>query len=87
MIRHRCWGNTPRWWASRADHPPVTSDVLLAAGAIMKSLVTSLFDAIYAAGALDQDADRTILSTDEVYDKVAGIKRVDPRGFIQGTKA
>lgn len=65
----------------------MTSDVLLAAGAIMKSLVTSLFDAIYAAGALDQDADRTILSTDEVYDKVAGTKRVDPRGFIQGTKA
>ncbi len=61
---------------------PVTAEVLLAAQSIMKSFkVTGLFDAIYAATALNQDSDRTILSTDEVYDRVPGLTRVDPRKF------
>lgn len=61
---------------------PLTTEVLLAAQAVMKSFkVTGLFDAMYAATALNQDEDRTILSTDAVYDRVAGIKRIDPRDF------
>ncbi|MDG6909679.1 MAG: hypothetical protein JRN08_04850 [Nitrososphaerota archaeon] len=43
--------------------------------------VPGLFDAIYAATALNQDDERKILSTDEVYDRVAGITRVDPRTY------
>ncbi|MDG7003487.1 MAG: hypothetical protein JRN56_06270 [Nitrososphaerota archaeon] len=38
-----------------------------------------LFDATYAATALNQDGERKILSADEVYDRVAGITRVDQR--------
>ncbi len=61
---------------------PLTTEVLLAAQAIMRSFkVPGLFDAMYAATALNQDEERTIMSTDEVYDRVAGIKRVDPREF------
>ena len=61
---------------------PLTSEVLLAAQSIMKTFrVPGLFDGIYAAAALNQDRERTILSTDDVYDRVAGIKRIDPRDF------
>lgn len=61
---------------------PLTMEVLLAAQAIMKSFkVPGLFDAMYAATTLNQDEERTILSTDDVYDRVAGIKRIDPRNF------
>lgn len=42
--------------------------------------ITSIFDAIYAATALSVSVpDHTIISTDEVYDVIKGIKRVDPR--------
>jgi predicted nucleic acid-binding protein len=61
---------------------PLTTEVILAAQAVMKSFkVTGLFDALYAATALNQDDERTILSTDRVYDRVAGIRRIDPRDF------
>jgi predicted nucleic acid-binding protein len=61
---------------------PLTSEVLLAAQSIMKSFkVSGLFDAMYAAATLNQDSDRTILTTDEVYDRIPGIKRLDPRDF------
>jgi predicted nucleic acid-binding protein len=40
---------------------------------------TSLFDAYYAATALNQVDDHTIISTDTVFDSIPGIKRVDPR--------
>lgn len=61
---------------------PLTSEVLLAAQSIMKSFkVSGLFDAMYAAATLNQDGERTILSTDEVYDRIAGIRRLDPRDF------
>ena len=61
---------------------PLTADVLLAAQSIMKSFrVTGLFDAIYAAAALNQDQDHTILSTDDVYERIPGVRRLDPRRF------
>lgn len=45
--------------------------------------VTSIFDAIYAATALSINVpDHTIVSTDEAYDDVRGIKRLDPRKLI-----
>ena len=40
----------------------------------------SIFDAIYAATTLlEKVPDHTILSTDEAYEKIKGIKRIDPR--------
>jgi len=41
--------------------------------------LTSIFDAYFAATALNAVPDHTIISTDEVFDKVTGIKRRDPR--------
>lgn len=42
--------------------------------------LTSIFDAIYASTALSVNVpDHTIVSTDEVYDTIRGIKRIDPR--------
>lgn len=41
--------------------------------------LTSIFDAYYAATALNAVPDHTIASTDEAFDKVTGIKRVDRR--------
>jgi len=41
--------------------------------------ITSIFDAYYAATALNQIPDRTIISTDTVFDTIPGIKRIDPR--------
>ncbi len=46
--------------------------------------VTSFFDAIYAAHALSPECpDNTIISTDSVYDRVRGIKRIDPRDLLK----
>lgn len=40
---------------------------------------TSVFDAYYAATALNQIEDHTIISTDKVFDCLPGIIRIDPR--------
>lgn len=39
----------------------------------------SIFDAYYAATALNQVEDHTIVSTDKVFDCVPGLIRIDPR--------
>lgn len=41
--------------------------------------IDSIFDAYYAATALNQIPDHTIISTDTVFDAIPGIKRIDPR--------
>lgn len=41
--------------------------------------LTSIFDAYYAATALNQIEDNTIISTDTVFNTIPGIKRIDPR--------
>ena len=42
--------------------------------------VSSFFDAIYAATALaEKVADHTIISIDQVYDRISGVKRIDSR--------
>lgn len=43
--------------------------------------ISSIFDAYYAATCLSMVDDRTIVSTDEVYDRVPGMTRRDPRGL------
>jgi predicted nucleic acid-binding protein len=41
--------------------------------------LTSIFDAYYAATCLSMVEDKTIVSTDEIYDRVSGLTRLDPR--------
>ena len=55
---------------------------LLALTLMRQYRIDSIFDAYYAAAALNQDPDRTIVSTDEVFDKIPGFKRVDPRELL-----
>jgi len=52
---------------------------LLALTIIRQYGINSIFDAYYAATALNQIPDHTILSTDTVFDAIPGIKRIDPR--------
>jgi len=57
-----------------------TSEIDILAATLMKQFkLSSIFDAYYAATALNAVPDHTIASTDEVFDKVTGVKRVDPR--------
>lgn len=57
-----------------------TYEVDLLALALMRQYnISSIFDAYYAATALNQVPDHVIISTDTVFDKIAGIKRKDPR--------
>ncbi len=60
-----------------------TSEVdLLALTLIKQYKLESIFDAYYCATALNQTPDHTIVSTDEVFSKIPGITRVDPRKLI-----
>jgi predicted nucleic acid-binding protein len=57
-----------------------TSEIDILAATLMKQFnLASIFDAYFAATALNADPDHTIISTDEIFDKVTGIKRRDPR--------
>ena len=57
-----------------------TSEIDILAATLMKQFnLTSIFDAYIAATALNAVPDHTIISTDEVFDKVTGILRTDPR--------
>lgn len=57
-----------------------TYEIDLLALALMKQYkISSIFDAYYAATALNQVPDHTIISTDNVFDNIPGIKRIDPR--------
>ncbi|MGB9854848.1 MAG: type II toxin-antitoxin system VapC family toxin [Candidatus Bathyarchaeales archaeon] len=52
---------------------------LLALTIIRQYGISSIFDAYYAATALNQVPDHTIISTDTIFDAIPGIKRIDPR--------
>ena len=57
-----------------------TPEIDILAATLMKQFrLNSIFDAYYAATALNAVADHTIISTDEAFDAVTGIKRLDPR--------
>jgi len=45
--------------------------------------LTSIFDAYYTATVLNKVPDHTIISTDTVFDKIPGIKRIDPRKLVE----
>ena len=52
---------------------------LLALVLIRQYGFTSIFDAYYAATALNQVEDHTIISTDKAFDCIPGLIRIDPR--------
>lgn len=59
-----------------------TSEIDILAATLMKQFnLTSIFDAYFAATTLNKVPDRTIISTDEIFDKVTGITRKDPRSL------
>nr|MDO8077945.1 PIN domain-containing protein [Candidatus Freyarchaeota archaeon] len=60
-----------------------TPEIDLLAFALMKQYkITSVFDAYYAATALNQIHDHTFISSDEVFDRIPGIKRTPPQKII-----
>ncbi|MBN2334463.1 type II toxin-antitoxin system VapC family toxin [Candidatus Bathyarchaeota archaeon] len=60
-----------------------TYEVDLLALVLMKQYqIASIFDAYHAATALNMEKDHTIVSTDTVFDKVPGLKWVDPRSLV-----
>jgi len=52
---------------------------LLALTLMKQYKIESIFDAYYAATALNQVPDHTIISTDEIFDAIPGIIRIDPQ--------
>ncbi|RLE59425.1 MAG: VapC toxin family PIN domain ribonuclease [Thermoprotei archaeon] len=61
-----------------------TTEIDLLALTLMRQYnISSIFDAYYAATALAQVEDHTIISTDSVFDKIPGIKRIDPRVVVE----
>jgi len=62
---------------------PPTPETYLTSMSLMETYdLKSIFDAIHAATTLSQDVpDHMILSTDVVYDRVKGLRRIDPAGL------
>lgn len=59
-----------------------THEIDLLALTLMRQYnIRSIFDAYYAATALNQVDDHTIISTDDIYDAIPGLIRVDPRNL------
>jgi len=44
--------------------------------------ITSIFDAYHAATTLNQVPDHTIVSTDQVFEKISGLNRIDPHTLV-----
>lgn len=64
----------------RIDQEAKNFQIDLLALTLMKQYkMGSIFDAYYAATALNQVPDRSIISTDTVFDTIPGITRIDPR--------
>ncbi|WP_338599858.1 VapC toxin family PIN domain ribonuclease [Sulfolobus tengchongensis] len=62
---------------------PTTIDTDLLAMALMSQYgIASIFDAYNIATCLLYDKDRTIISTNHIYDRINSIKRIDPRDLI-----
>lgn len=63
--------------------PTTVNMDLLAISSTHQYGISSVFDSYYVASCLLYDKDKTIISTDHVFDKVAGIKRIDPGDFLK----
>jgi len=60
---------------------PLTPEICLTASLLISEYNTSPFDAYHAATAISKD--KTILSTEHIYDKIKGIKRIEPTDFVK----
>jgi predicted nucleic acid-binding protein len=56
-------------------------EICLTASLLINEYKTSPFDAYHAATAIPRD--KTILSTEHIYDKIKGITRIDPMAFAK----
>ncbi|WP_016729862.1 type II toxin-antitoxin system VapC family toxin [Saccharolobus islandicus] len=66
------------------DWVPTTVDTDLLALSLMSQYgISSIFDSYYVATCLLYDKDKIIISTDHIFDKVLGIRRIDPRDFVK----
>jgi predicted nucleic acid-binding protein len=63
------------------DWIAVTPDICLTASLLINEYNISPFDAYHAATAIFRD--KTILGTEQVYDKIKGITRIDPAEFAK----
>lgn len=62
---------------------PTTHEIDLLALVLMKQYrIGSIFDAYHAATALNMEDDHTIVTSDTVFDRVPGLKRVDPQSLV-----
>jgi len=59
----------------------LSPDVCLTASMLIKEYSINPFDAYHAATAISED--KTILSTEHVYDRIKGIKRIDPGTYAK----
>ena len=59
----------------------VTPEICLTASLLINEYKTSPFDAYHAATAIPRD--KTILSTEHIYDKIRGITRIEPTEYAQ----
>ena len=59
---------------------PLNSDILLAASSLREQHGLSYFDSLHAASALLHDG--IIISVDECYRRVPGLKAIDPRELV-----
>jgi predicted nucleic acid-binding protein len=59
----------------------VTPEICLTASLLINEYKTSPFDAYHAATAIPRD--KTILSTEHIYDKIKGITRIEPTEFAK----
>jgi predicted nucleic acid-binding protein len=60
-----------------------TDDDLLALSLITTYGLSSVFDSYHAAACLLQDPEHKMISTDETYDRIPRITRIDPRKLAQ----
>jgi predicted nucleic acid-binding protein len=60
---------------------PLTPEVCLTASLLISEYKLSPFDAYHAATAISRD--KTILSTEHVYDKIKGVTKIEPNEFAK----
>ena len=60
---------------------PLTPKICTTASLLIRQYNTSPFDAYHAATAISKD--KTILSSEHIYDKIKGIKRIDPTDYAK----
>ena len=62
---------------------PTTSEIDLLALTLMRQYnLTSIFDAYHAATTLNQVQDRTIITTDHIYDNIPGLTKIEPHTLV-----